>query len=114
MRGPLLVRALLNVWRMRCTPSLVFVLAACGTDVNTMPNDQGSMQPDAGGSSGPVADAMPIPPDGIPPNLTPCEEAIYHSDLAFIQDKVFNASCTTMCHGDSPPAAQMSLRPDMS
>ena len=100
---------------MRITPSLAFlVVAACGTDVSTMPNDQGSTTPDAGGNSGPVADAMPIPPDGIPPNLTPCEEAVYHSDLAWIQDKVFNVSCTTMCHGDSPPAAQMSLRPDMS
>jgi len=97
---------------MRFTPSIVLAVAACGTDVDTMPNDQGSTQPDAGSTH--VADAMPIPPDGIPPNLAPCEEAVYHSDLAWIQDKVFNASCTTMCHGDSPPAAMMSLRADQA
>lgn len=96
---------------MRLSPWLVIAVAACGTDVNTLPNDQDSTKPDAGGGSMHVADAMPVLPDGIPPNLTPCEEAIYHSDLAWIQTKVFDVSCTTMCHGDTPPAAAMSLRP---
>jgi hypothetical protein len=97
---------------MRFIPSIVLVLAACGTDVNTMPNDQDSTNPDAGtGGSTHVPDAMPIPPDGIPPNLTPCEQAVYHSDLAWIQTYVFDVSCTTMCHGKSPPAGHLSLRP---
>jgi hypothetical protein len=97
---------------MRFCTSLVLVAAACGTDVHTMPNDQDSTKPDAGvDGSTHVADAMPVPPDGIPPNLTPCEEAVYHSDLAWIQDQIFNVSCTTMCHGATPPAATMSLRP---
>ena len=99
---------------MRFMPSIVVVLAACGTDPSTMPNDQGSTKPDAGGGSTTVADAMPIPPDGIPPGLTPCEEAVYHSDLAWIQAKVFDVSCTTMCHGQTPPAAQLSLKPDQA
>ena len=96
---------------MRFIPGLVLALVACGTDVHTMPNDQDSTRPDAGGGSMPVADAMPVPPDGIPPNLTPCEQAVYHSDLAWIQQYVFDVSCTTKCHGDVPPAAGMSLRP---
>ena len=101
---------------MRFAISLVLVAAACGTDVTTMPDDQdqNSTLPDAAvppADSGPVADAMPIPPDGIPTGLSPCDEAVYHSDLAWIQAKVFDVSCTTECHGDSPPAAMMSLRP---
>jgi hypothetical protein len=98
---------------MQVSPWLVIVVAAAacgGTDVNTMPNDRDSTKPDAGGGSTHVADAMPVPPDGIPANLTPCEEAVYHSDLAWIQAQVFDVSCTTMCHGDTPPAASMSLR----
>jgi len=111
MRACLLVRRLLNAYGMRNMLSIVLVLAACGTDVNTMPDDQGSTHPDAGAGSTHVADAMPIPPDGIPPNLTPCEQAVYHSDLPWIQTFVFDVSCTTKCHGDTPPAAGMSLRP---
>lgn len=100
---------------MRSSSWFVLLVAACGTDVNTMPTDQGSTGPDAGtdGSSH-VPDAMPIPPDGIPPNLTPCEEAVYHSDLPWIQEQVFDVSCTTMCHGDASPAAQLSLKPGES
>jgi hypothetical protein len=96
---------------MRVIPALVIAVAACGTDVNTMPGDQDSTKPDArlDGSTY-VADAMPVPPDGIPSNLTPCQESVYHSDLAWIQAQVFDVSCTTMCHGATPPAAAMSLR----
>jgi hypothetical protein len=97
---------------MRFSCCFVLAIAACGTDVSSTPNDQDSTNPDAGtGGSMHVADAMPIPPDGIPPNLTPCEEAVYHSDLTWIQDQIFNVSCTTMCHGDASPAAQLSLKP---
>jgi hypothetical protein len=95
---------------MRLSPWLV--LAACGTDVNTMPTDQDSTNPDAGADgSTHVADAMPVPPDGIPPGLTPCEEAVYHSDLAWIQAQIFSVSCTTECHGKTPPSAGLSLKP---
>ena len=96
---------------------LIFALAACGKDVMTDPEDEGSLEgtlPDAGGGGGAVADAMPVPPDGIPPGLAPCDEAVYHSDFTFIQEKVFDVSCTTKCHGDSPPAAHMSLLPGQS
>jgi len=95
---------------MRCS-AVVLALAACGTDVTTTPTDQqDTTAPDAGAIGGTVADAMPIPPDGLPSGLTPCEEAVYHSDLAWIQAEVFDVSCTTMCHGNTPPAAGMSLR----
>jgi hypothetical protein len=98
---------------MRVSPCIVLALVACGTDVNTMPNDQDSSKPDGGGSFY-VPDAMPIPPDGIPQGLAPCEEAVYHSDLPWIQKTVFDVSCTTKCHGDTPPAAGMSLRPEQA
>ncbi len=87
-------------------------LVACGTDVRS--NTQVSTEPDAGGGPTVVADAMPIPPDGIPSGLTPCEEAAYHSDLDWIQRAIFDVSCTTRCHGDSSPASSMSLRPGQS
>lgn len=89
-----------------CTVALA--LGACGTDVRE--NDQSSTQPDAGtDGSMIVVDAMPVPPDGIPPNLTPCEEAVYHSDLEWIQAEIFDVSCLTRCHGAASPAAGMSL-----
>jgi hypothetical protein len=94
---------------MRFLSCVVTVLAACSdVEVDEFRDHRDPMDPDGGGSTH-VADALPIPPDGIPANLTPCEEAAYHSDLAWIQDKIFNESCTTKCHGDSPPAAMMSL-----
>lgn len=96
---------------MRLAPSFALALVACGTDVINMPDDQ-QTAPDAGitTDAGPVADAMPVPPDGIPPGLAPCEEAVYHSDLAWIQEQVFDVSCLTDCHGKASPAAGLSLR----
>lgn len=94
---------------------MVLVLAACGTDVRTDPDDQDMLGDDpAVLPDGGVADAMPIPPDGIPPGLTPCEEAVYHSDLAWIQRAIFDVSCTNRCHADTPPAGGLSLRPGES
>jgi hypothetical protein len=109
------VQRLLTVTRMYKTPCIVFALAAaCGTDVTTTPSDQDTMRPDAGRDAGTVADAKPIPPDGIPVGLEPCEEAAYHSDLAWIQSAIFDVSCTDKCHGAEPPAAHMSLRAGQS
>jgi hypothetical protein len=99
---------------MRLSLSIALALTACGTDVRTGAEDEdthGSTNPDAGMQDDPVVDAMPVPPDGIPPGLTPCEEAVYHSDLAWIQTAIFDVSCTNRCHGDTPPDANMSLRP---
>jgi hypothetical protein len=120
MRESLLVQRLLNSSPMRFIPSIALALipgialalVACGEDVsNTADDDDDTVNDASVGGSTQVADAMPVPPDGIPPNLTPCEEAVYHSDLAWIQAKVFDVSCTTKCHGDSPPAAQLNLLP---
>ena len=89
-----------------------FVLVACGTDVRTASEgSKDSTAPDAGADAAVIADALPIPPDGIPANLTPCEQAAYHSDLAWIQKWIFDVQCTTMCHGSDPPASHLSLRP---
>lgn len=88
---------------------LSLVVTACGTDVM-----EREPTPDAGALRDGltiVADAVSIPPDGIPGHLTPCEEAVYHSDLAWIQSKVFDASCTS-CHDSSSPAAGLTLLAD--
>lgn len=101
---------------MRVSLGIVLALSACGTDVMTNPTDQDPTKPDGGTrvDAGMVADAQPVPPDGIPPGLTPCEEAVYHSDLAWIQTAIFDVSCTEECHGDSPPSASLSLKPGES
>ena len=99
---------------MRFVPAIVLAAAAgCGTEAPTHGPD-GS--PDGGVRDGSsvVVDATPIPPDGIPAGLAPCEEAVYHSDLAWIQSRIFDVSCTTMCHGASPPAGMLNLRPAAS
>lgn len=100
---------------MRFAPGVVVALAACGTDGRTIPDGSAAgadaIEPIDGAPSG---DATEVPPDGIPPNLTPCEEAVFHADLAWIQAQIFDVSCTTRCHGDSPPAAELSLLPGES
>lgn len=102
---------------MRTSLSIVLALVACGTDVRTDPDEQdmqGGDDPGVLPDAGAIADATPVPPDGIPPGLTPCEEAVYHSDLAWIQRAIFDVSCTNRCHGDTPPSGGLSLRPGES
>jgi hypothetical protein len=73
------------------------------------PGVDGGLKTD-GGSSTTVADARVPPPDGIPQGLAPCDEAVYHSDFQFVQEKIFNVSCATSgCHTGATPDAQMSL-----
>lgn len=103
---------------MRLVPWIaISLLAACGTDVRTSgpgdnssdPGVDGGVKTDGGGSTT-VADARVPPPDGIPQGLAPCDEAVYHSDLAWIQRTVFNESCAVDgCHTGMYPDAQMSL-----
>jgi hypothetical protein len=57
------------------------------------------------------------PPDAGPdaPGPTPCDEAADHSDLAWIQDKVFSASCAFGgCHLGSNPGGHLNLDVDQS
>lgn len=50
------------------------------------------------------------PTDAEPPGLAPCDAAIYHSDLAWIQDQIFTPSCATSeCHSGASPKAGMNL-----
>jgi hypothetical protein len=93
---------------MRLVHDLVLVLAltGCGVETRTKMTSEGSTDPDVdagvmngGGGGGPVADARTPPPDGIPQGLTPCEEAVYHSDFSWVQRTVFDVSCATNgCH----------------
>ena len=93
----------------RCTCvalALTVSSGACGVDVNTSPQPTSDPEAD-GGVGGAQSDGGTG--DGAPGSLTACEEARSHSDLAWIQINIFDVSCTTMCHGASPPAAGMSL-----
>lgn len=95
---------------MRFASAVLLALTACGTDVRTSsPQGTTSTEPDAGvdassSSSSPTdggaSDAAP---------LTDCEEATYHSDFAWIQQKVFNVSCLTGCHSGPNPTSNMDL-----
>jgi len=110
---------------MRTAPvSLFLMLAACGSDMRSS-EDRSSSAPDVdggvrahdGGSSTTTAvadadadaDAWVPPSDGIPQGLAPCDEAPYHSDFAFVEDKIFAVSCLNGCHNGATPAAGMSL-----
>jgi hypothetical protein len=114
------------VSRMRFAPCFVcLLLVACGTDTRSMPNtgvdDSNNTNDDSdpgvdggvmtdGGSTSTVADARVPPPDGIPEGLAPCDEAPYHSDFTFVQDKIFSVSCAVSgCHDSTTPSANMDL-----
>jgi hypothetical protein len=95
-------------------PAVLLALTACGTDlrsddtrdpVNTSPdagtsNGSGSSTTDGGGSTATGDGGLP---------LTDCEEAKLHSDLAWIQQKVFTPSCLGECHTEPTPSASMDL-----
>lgn len=108
MRALALVRALLTASAMRLVLGIVLAAAACGTDVRDS-QDQNTPPPDAGADG----QMTTTPNDGRPPgdgaNLTPCEDAVFHSDLAWIQANVFDVHCTEGCHSGSNPASGMDL-----
>lgn len=103
MRAFALVRALLTASAMRLVLGIALAAAACGTDVRDS-KDQNTVPPD-GGVDGQMT-ATP-PDDGA--TLTPCEDAVFHSDLAWIQSNVFDVHCTQGCHSGSNPASGMNL-----
>ena len=114
---------------MRLVFATLLVGAACSPDVNTTRDPQNSSDPgvdggvmtDGGGNTTAGDARVPPPtdateaaidaaPDAPPQPLTPCEEATQHSDLAWIQQKVFNVSCTGgSCHDATSPQAQLDL-----
>ena len=79
------------------------VLAACGTDYEPASPDRVvdagvTIAPDGRIIPPPGEDAAVPPPDAVV-ELTECEEATLHSDLAWIQAKVFTPSCALVgCH----------------
>lgn len=86
--------------------------AACGTDAGT----GGPAGPDddhAGPDGGVTDDGATASADaggGDAAALTDCEEAVMHSDLAWIQAKVFTPSCATaMCHTGPDPEVGLNL-----
>jgi hypothetical protein len=102
--------------------TLLVTAASCSEHGSSMPGQQGSSDPGVdggaqtdGGSSTTAEDARVPPPfdagpDGPPANLTPCQEAVFHSDFAWIQTKIFAVSCTSgSCHDIETPQAKLDL-----
>lgn len=84
---------------MRLAVAFVFV-AACGTEPTR------SSAPDAG---------SPMNNTGPDAALSVCDEAAQHSDLAWIQTNVFNASCArSNCHVTGNEAGGLILEAGMS
>src|SRR4051812_41815947 len=94
---------------MRLVMAVALALTACGTDIGTKSTDPVDPGPDAG-----TGDPASTAPDGGSgdagqQSLTECQEATQHSDLAWIQAKVFDASCLTGCHSGANPTSGMNL-----
>lgn len=82
---------------------LLCAVTGCARDSGTSPPDAAHAAPDGAvvGIDAPVA--------------TVCDEAMQHSDLAWIQDHVFTPSCATgSCHRGSSPAVGLSLEAGQS
>ena len=106
---------------MRSLPVVLFALTACGTDLRSDDTrDPVNTAPDAGTNTGGPGPSTPtpdggvsgVPGDGGP--LTDCEEATFHSDLAWIEQKVFAPSCLGDCHTDPTPSASLNLSAGLS
>jgi hypothetical protein len=105
---------------MRWAPTLLCVLASCAADVRQTRDESGTSSSNSsdpgvdggfrtdGGSSTTGTDARVPPPDGVPQGLAPCDEAPYHSDFTFLQDKVFTPSCAG-CHDAASPGGGLVL-----
>jgi hypothetical protein len=89
---------------------VVLVLAACGKDYGTeIEVDGGVLDAPDGRIITPPEDGGSAVPDATV-ELTDCEEATQHSDLAWLQDKVFTPSCATaMCHAGPDPDVGLNL-----
>jgi hypothetical protein len=82
-------------------PLILPLLVACGDD---------------GGSAGPDAGPDASPPDAAPPSPS-CLEAVNHSDLAWIQENVFDTGCASfsVCHmGNASSAGGLNLEAGMA
>ncbi|HUS28074.1 MAG TPA: hypothetical protein VMZ53_06180 [Kofleriaceae bacterium] len=97
---------------MRSTSAAVLLaLVACGTELPSGDSrDPVNTAPDAGvGSQSSDGGVTGAPGDGSTTPLTDCQEATQHSDLAWIQQKVFTPSCTDECHSTPDPSSGMDL-----
>jgi hypothetical protein len=109
---------LLNVSAMRSLTAVLLALTACGTDLRPGSQDPLDPPPDAAdpGMTGPSTSPTDggVTGDGNTASLTDCQEATQHSDLAWIQQKVFSVSCLAGCHSGSNPDARQDLSPGAS
>ncbi len=84
------------------------------TQDSSDPGVDGGVQTDGGENTTALDARVPPPfdagPDGPPANLTPCEEAAFHSDLAWIQEAILTPSCAKgSCHDADAPRAGLDL-----
>lgn len=85
---------------MRLAAVLFVLVSACGTEPS-----RSDIAPDAAGVSMPDAAA----------SLTVCQQATQHSDLAWIQDNVFSATCArAQCHASNNQAGGLVLEAGMA
>jgi len=113
----------------------MLLVTACGSEGESSkgrpqdssdPGVDGGAQTDGGSSTTAVDARVPPPfdaavdaapdivpdaaPDAPPAKLTPCEEAVFHSDLPWIQANIFSVSCASgSCHDATSPEAQLDL-----
>lgn len=96
---------------MRC-PGLAAVLitfAACAKEGTSIDNPDGGVTTLPDGKIVPIDAPATTDPDAATA-LTDCDEAKMHSDLAWIQQKVFTPSCATaMCHSGPDPEVGLNL-----
>lgn len=96
-------------------PGLLFLVlaAACGRDGTSLdPRPDGGVIVAPDGKIITPADApdFPDPEPDATVQLTECEEATQHADLAWIQQRIFTPSCATaMCHAGASPEVGLSL-----
>jgi len=98
---------------MRPRLFLLLVAAACGKDgtsLDTHPDGGVIVAPDGKIISPPDAPDAPASEPDAAVELTECQEATQHADLAWIQQKVFTPSCATaMCHAGADPEVGLNL-----
>jgi len=88
---------------------LILVTAACGKDGTSLDTSPDTSVDAGSGPDGRLADAGAVEQDAIV-ELTECQEAAQHSDLTWIQQKVFTPSCaTSMCHAGADPEVGLNL-----
>lgn len=90
---------------------VVLAVSACGKDGTSLDPERPDAAVGPDGTTAPADAAdFPDPQPDATVQLTECQEATQHADLAWIQQKVFTPSCATaMCHAGQSPEVGLNL-----